>query len=1406
MNQALDLVRIAKDSLFERRKDFSADRYRQMNSALLVAEAEIYMSIADVGFRLAGASLVTELTSGANQTNSTANYGAARQSLFEALLLNPDNVHAKVLAADIEDRLSWLRDGSAFGGRRFYEVEPVMGSLDGQSWTPIAQLDGTIRNLNRLSEQAGNEDSAERIQALIDKFALRLERSREQRRLQIVDLSQKIADLEYRIQTGNIDAAAALKQNTQAIRDRIVLSEATRAELEERSDDLDALIAAKTKEIHDAMVALSELTNQGDLFQFRNFGKTAERVMDDTESLIEEIQQFDADGVKARAKQLEVTFKEFQTAAGTTLDLIKSEIEVLKSTQTAAERAVDEVAASIELAKSNYFEEVAKKNIENAQNEIDRLKTELDEIELNTEDEINEFTDKIYELTYGNFEREKERVEERIREVREKIDNAKQLIELFKTNKERVEEAIAAAQLAVQAAGSIPSGVIAGTAAGTFTQKPQAIMKVQELGLKIIESAQKVEMDIRKAEQIINDLDVTITEYRREFERIDFNQAKSNLEKSIKDAEKAGNGLKQGLVEKLLLARAQIESEFEKSGKRLEEGFKHSTAKLAAHKAQFEAEVEAIKANIRGVEARATAEERKARLIVGEIEVLKGDLQRLANEKAGIEASKERAAAVANTEIAELQEQADVEADQFDKLTRPLIARLNHLQNMASILISGGDTGNIHVPVHEIANAVSGVDLSVSARRRTAELDKANRLLFQFANWLYLMTRDPVALEWAITAQNAYEVEQAYQQLFEIYSSLQSTTGLATPRYFAVRLSREALSKAYSSESGNLPGVVTFTVNPSLASLSTRAPARLRPEAPEYVGVEDLSLYAPLDRYLDDTSDAAGTLRGSAEVVFAPFIESESGAHHFLWDAWVVPNWSAPNTPEVSMIGLRPVGPTYYRINEITQGHPVLRAREANYSSTSFSYERIRSQHAQAMRFVSSGARGSLIDGTLPGMNYRGILGRGLGNTWELTAPSEWSDIGSPAWSFDAIESVDIVFGYLVAPERTSGQTLSKRDVSAAVAKAQNAPRASLDCNDIGQRWLCRLAETARFKQREKKKAEALTVREQPQADVRKAHAFSKSPASRTMRLDVLNELAGAAPRGFELAQINPQDREAVPVIAHWGQTADGIESAARGVFRDLFCLTDAEAECPHRTRIDRPDFAELTHQIVRDEMLAWTDEVPTPVGPIELIRTWRGIEALYGSVNEGDEAADENARPTLLSDLREIEIDLRQVSRQMTLLRERISGPIAVARRMVTEYEMARSQIRFMRNLAAALSNTADQNDGGATVDDKNDAEKQAVVLQGLINTKLAPFNCQSAWFMAMHAKDKGVDIEDYAGVMAARLVDALEPDISYLLAKERPAELVLESFPFEECAGIFIDAKRKLDAASQAAAEADQ
>jgi len=1427
--QIQDQVALAQDSLFDRRRSVGADRYRQISGALHVAAAEVHMHTGDAGYRLYAASILTELTSGAAPNNSSASYGAARQALFEALLLSPDNVRAKFLAGEIEDRLEWLRSGRAFGGGRFFEVEPVMGQFDAAEWTPLARL-RTIRARLDALDQVNTNQSQKDLEKFIADFTTRLQQNSERRQNQIAQLSREIADLQFRIQQTRLGASQALEDNAQIIRDRLARSETTRVNFEERSAALDSEIGAKADELRRALDALAEVTSQGDLFdpgKFKAFATTAEQVMDDTKALVDDIAAFNVKSLKDRAETLKSSFARSEEAAGRTVDIIEFEIERLKKVQKSVESAIESVERAVELASSEYLEAVAQANIDGLRSEIDILQTEITEIDFNIAEEVDQFTNKIYDLTLGKFEREKARVQAKIDETKAKIASATELIELVQTQKQRAEEAIAAAQLAVEAAAAIPSGIIAGTASGTFNQKPQALMKVQELGLKIIDTAQKVELDIRKAKGIIGDLRNLVDEYRAAFESIDEEKLRAQFDKGIADAKAAGKELEADLTAKMKAAEAQIAEALKASGARIEARFKQTTAKFAAEKAEFEAEIEAIEAEIKAFEARIYAEQRRARALVDEIAVIRGDLGRLTLEKKGIEEAMARAETKANLDVSELRAAAALEAEQFDEITQPLVRRIAMLREIADTLAAGGEAHNLDLPINQLTARSLGPSADAIARERLALMDEANQLLFQYANWLFLMTRDARALDWAISAQSKFELNLAMTRLKPLYDTLRRTTGLSTPRYFVVRIPKDVLHDALAQRAPTERDTLSFTVNPALAPLAEKDPTLRRPGTVESIGEQTVSVYEPLSVFLQDSalsglpdfpSDTVSEsaprvpLKGQSEIVFAPFVESENGAHHLLWDAWVVPNWTDKEPAELSMVGLKPVGPTFYSLGTQVRGHPVLRSRLSNYTATASSYEQLHAQHDLAMRFLTSGSQSSLIDGTLPGMNYRSLLGRGLGNTWELTAPKGWSDLDDKSATLSELESVDIVFGYLIAPERVPGSTSGPRDL---VARLRAEQREGIEpdpakrvCASLKTQWLCDLRDLQRQEVRavrarerfDKAKPTEISAGGQ-RGDFRNTYDFANSPAATEMRVSMLSEMARSMPRGAELMALDALQRPEMPVLNYWMEQSDETHPV-RHAFVESFCLEGAvEAmankwSCSTRTMPEPPSFAQLTHEIVRDEMLGWPETQAAPVGPLELIRTWRSVERLFGSVdssgqiNTPDDADGAAQGETLLSETRQAERVLNLVSGQMGQLNDHIAGPILLARHWVSAYETARQQLDFVEQFRRALSDMSDVNNAA-----HSDAVDTVSNLQGDLRTKLIQLHCAEAWFVAAQAAglDQG-DPREMAASVAARMIDALEPTLDDLVQAETPAPMTLRSFPFPECAGIFIEAYRRM------------
>ena len=1312
---------LAKFKLQKSRREIDADRYRALKAALLVTSARVSMFTADAAYRLYAPSMINQLLGEQDTTNSSAFYGNARQEIFEAIILDPNNLEAKVLAADIQDRLKWIREGMAFGGLRFFQVEPVMGQFDGPSWTPLARLKDIQNQLSELKNKGLSGSSQTSLNDRLNEFEAQLENRKQHQERQIARISRSISDTKFRIQSGDIDAQAVLNNKADLIRLSLAKSQKTKDEHLKRGETLRKEIVVLANELDSEIAALAEISSMGKLEQateFREFRKTAKVIFSDTSNVVNAVANLKFKEIAISSKALAESWSEFKSAAGTKIEQLKSEKNKAIAIKEKVEQIQKQVEQDILLLAEENLEAIAFANIKKAKFEIATLRNAVERAKTQGKTGIKEFQEALYKIGIDKIEAAKRAVSGKIADVHHQIDNALSLIGLVKKNKERIEQAISAANLAIAAAAAIPSGIIVGTASGTFTQRPQALMKVQELGIKIIENAQLVEQDINKAKQIINGLKGAINAYEQELSNLGMDELKAQLNKQVEDVKNNSEIAVGQFLEKMDAEQKIIEVQLNKSKGRLVRRFKLSTAKLEASKNEFVAELKGVASDIRAWDQKLDAERRKARQIARRINIIRENLSRRIEEHRSIFDAINKAQSEGVAERREIDDQQEIEASLVNERNAPLIQRLRELEQQTEILVKGGDV-NIGALLSDLDAIVSERTVGAEARRRIALLDEGNKYLFQFANWLYLITRETEALHWAISAQSPQELGLAFTKLMAIHQRAQTTIGLAVPRYFAVHISGEKLRKFISPTTrfdGNSTDTIDkfrFSVYPRLSNDESKLPRTVKQNDSQHVGEEPFSIYEPIELYLNSILKSRSGINPTGELIFAPFLESEPGAFHIIWDAWVVPKWSSKVPAELSMIGLRPVGPTTYQFNGSVSEQPVLRDREPNFSATSFTYNRIRRQHEQAMQAVLEGGTKArnLIDGTLPGMNYRSLLGRGLGNTWELVFPKSWSTLNRLSPGFKDLESVDIVFGYLISSEREKDIVLSSKNSS-----QQRLPvfPPKEECNSAVQAFDCKLKELVRHIYRNHNLKKMIPVGKDQQ-QFENYYQFDKSIGATSLRLEVLEELARSMPKAkdfkvisntelpeggnahegtiFEYFFDQRENRDSTDVNTRSNEVLGAFE-----VFQETFCIKEnpqIRIKCLEDEIRNQLPFTveEITHQIVRDEMLGMPDEAAAPIGPIELLRVWRSLEGLLGNFSDRTddyEVTNNSDVSTMRSELIAIERRLSQLSNNMKEVKSNLASPVALVRRLVDDYEMSRTQMRFVKELSQSISDNS--------------------------------------------------------------------------------------------------------------------
>lgn len=479
---------------------------------------------------------------------------------------------------------------------------------------------------------------------------------------------------------------------------------------------------------------------------------------------------------------------------------------------------------------------------------------------------------------------------------------------------------------------------------------------------------------------------------------------------------------------------------------------------------------------------------------------------------------------------------------------------------------------------------------------------------------------------------------------------------------------------------------------------------------------------------------AGGLLKAqqlSQQAVFAPYVETEIGAYSVMWDAWVVPNWKQGQQRraiETSMLGLRPLGPTRFTQSFGISSVPVIQEQVPNFSSTSSTYSRIQTQHQLALqRSVSGDTDKDLFDGTLNGMNYRSVLGRGMGNTWELLLPCTWSaarDESDCELELQSLETIDIVFGYLTYPEKLDNNysfadhhELAERfrevddyfgaNNESAASLLENSEK--LYCDSPENKMNCIVDKYSRMLAR---KGTQQFLHSESENKRLLYEGFETSPIPRFAKLEILGSLVENLPGLNHL--VSPDEsasREELHNLFEPGNSES--QKTMRHVFKKSLSETIALED--FESTPDTLAVSVLVKEIVNNEMMALPKK-PSIVAPVELLRIWRELETIYGS---SEKISVEKNQNTLLTEIKAIKVRLENTVKSLDAANKAMMGPKAVISRVIHDYEVIRTQQIFIDTLIEKLS----------------DRSSIAVSIAELVNevnscvAEYARYDCHETW-----------------------------------------------------------------------------
>jgi hypothetical protein len=1111
LNQAEKTARDALEELNKEKTNLGAEEYLEYRAQLLLVQATSLLEKGDVRYRL------EPKTGNAQADSALAFYNDARKVAYEATLVK-QTPEVLDLAQRIVDRMSWLKQGLGFGGVRFYEFTPFMGGLHSQRWQPMGQLEQALdrNNQNSLYQLLEHRDrqikEALKFVADIKKNLLeKAEREQLRRQQRVQHLMERLKTLEEKVakldDDNDKDYVKGLKADMDTLRHLAVQGEGVaetlklrKTALEGRRDDLlraleDSLKFASTLASKPAVTQLQKGLNGKSPLNVDDLAKWAKELGNNRQSL----------------NQVFVDWPESATSAQTKLGQLELQIAAAKSNFTAIEKAIEQAGIQLQQQAEKIEREELQSRIGKLKSAIAQDKDKLEEFLKAGKDRAAELQKELAANHRKKIEDELKRATQKIGQVEGQLQHAKEFLERVKDLGGKVESAIHTAEVAIMAAGNIPTGIIAGMANGVFTDKPKSLIEAAKLVPKLAEFAIAKLEKAEQALQRIEEVQKTINSYKAQVEQLNVDLAQHKIEEALqklhKEVDNQTDKIKKEVRKREVeISRLDVEqllrdSKIAKLGQEL----------LTSQKAQLEATLKSAEIVIeqhKGEKQHVQAETRfclaRSYDLVTEITKVNETIKNIdANLTEAAKLSEERKQqekdlAAENVrfnkerKIIELNEnlRERLKDEKTSNQLRAILAQMLDIMTDLGELKKGQtsakqDSGQV-LTRQNLDMLSLGTPVQVVNHEYRTLLDATNRNLFLFANWLYFLTKDEDCLRWAITCSTVHEAKIVYEHLLQRhYTRIQEQYGNSRVELFGVqidpaevfdkqqrarvgdKLIKELQTSISKREDGlqiDIKGAeqIWFSVSTIRAAAPTVATMKLKTANGKIVR-EHVPIYQPL--------------QDEKALIFVP-AQLQRGDPGVLWDVYAIPEWETPQ-PLPIPVEIEPVGPTQYvtaagTVKEV----PFFWNHIPNHAAVSATF------HGAAVQVAATANKGAqLLEGPLGiDRNYPWYSGRGIDNTWKVVIPE-----GAPK-----LKKLTVLFGY-IRPLSTSPEAAKRvapKDFKAAGFPGKRAPLPA----------------------------------EEQYAEDKKIDGFEVSPAGVLSRVDLLERALKLMPSFEDLSPSEPRD------------------------------------------------------------------------------------------------------------------------------------------------------------------------------------------------------------------------------------------------------------------------------------------
>ena len=1276
LDEQLDRLREAQNGLrsaiikldeSRTKKDFDVQRYHKLRGLFLRLEARILMAKGDMSFRLTPPSLSSQLAGGPSNPLAMTDYRNARERLYLE-----DNVASRALADDVELRIGWLLEGRFFGGSRYFEVEPVMGSEETE-WSPLATLKRLMDSGNNNGDSilAAKSDWQNAV-TLAKREVLKLNKellensSRAEQRLQgqIWELSRELLRLQREAKQANVGDAEYVALRLERLRQDCYRTLKLKREYQRQVDELTKQRKEMDRELGARLNELAKIASQ-------EIVKSEYKTFPDIPNSLSD-------------PGLAEALKNFSNAKGTTIGKFEQHLKEHDLRILAIEKRIQAKRKQLEANKIELARRIAVKAEDQLKKEVTDLQKSIQDSVENFEEQATASAQQIAKVVKERIRSRRKQIQSEIDHVNGLIDEATRLIRDVQTAAKSAKTAITAARTAIIAAGKIPTGFISGTANGIFTNESTAMIEAAKAGAEVIKHAQATISSVQQAKTRLNKLKAAVREYEQKLKDIDFELIELAIKEDCKNVENQARAEKRNfkdliddrknLIHDQIIRYRDFEAQITQIRSDVLDA---ESAELTAEK---QAEVAAREATREDLER----EKKQMRFLAGAVESLVNDLNAKAQkiDRLNAEVQKQTEMLDPKKWDERLKEKDSVEETR-DGLRQTLDQQITLIEERRKALEKSLKDPSRLTNYPGLSSsaeqlAVSGTQaVKVSLRTYQKRLEEANGLLFQFANWLYLFSRDPEAQKWAVSCKSLEDAIVVYKKLEGIYKTVQGSVGRASYRLFAIELSREQIQasgigddhKFYVNVDPSLLWVRDFNskaVNDVAYEKLVGKPRMATHKFPK-AKRGPITIYQPFpiegQEFLDGEVGKRPSLVWNnpsapkgisttgvvtfSELTFAPAVQFESGVHQVLWDVWVLPHWEGNFDLNLSKIKIVPVGATKFRRGNIFEQMPViLPYKIAASASTNDPIEMVTNWNDGAAQDVD------LVSGTFKGLNCLSALGRGLGNTWEMTLPVGWTgQEGSPG--LNKLKKVVVYFAYLTSPRK---QLIAGG--AAAVPVAARPDDRQPENRD-----------------REEKTAAALALEDL------QARTIAADNAARQFRLARDNKLTNYETyESTPSAQASRLERlqlaaELLPTYAELYPPANG--EASTNPAKTKF-IADAEKLIPgsETSHKEQPgyDIKSLATQIIDNEVMSYSPSSAV-LGPVELHNVWKTTAPVLSNPTE-------KGPPGLLEEMKKSHEQLKLADATLKAVVEALK-PI---QKIITRLDFERATSEHQKSLAEAL------------------------------------------------------------------------------------------------------------------------